>query len=88
MLSVINYVRLLLHTVRSNELHFSETVDGQECNTLHQACNVRDLLEDDMHWTQTLGEAAKLCGSPPRLRDLLAMILYLCAPSDPNELWD
>ena len=38
--------------------HDLRTVNGHICETFREACNKRDLLEDDNHWNATLTEAA------------------------------
>ncbi|GFQ65014.1 ATP-dependent DNA helicase [Trichonephila clavata] len=51
-----------------------------------EACQVRGLLENDEHWNATLEEAAFM-HSPRMLRDLFAVMLQVCAVSNPNQLW-
>ena len=52
-------LRLLLHHVNGpTSFHDLRTVNGHICETFREACNKRDLLEDDNHWNATLTEAA------------------------------
>ena len=48
-------LRLLLHSVDGpTSFHDLRTVIGHICETFREACNKRDLLEDDNHWNATL----------------------------------
>ena len=82
------HLRLLLHTV-PGPTNFDElkTVDGTICQTFHEACARRGLLDDDNHWNQTLQEAT-LCDSPSKIRDMFAIMLHMCSLTDPKKLWD
>ncbi|CAF1021035.1 unnamed protein product [Adineta steineri] len=81
-------VRLLLHTVRGPTSFVAlRTVNGRICETFREACRLHGLLEDDQQWDATMSEAATV-HSPARLRNLFALILTTCAPSDPKQLWE
>ncbi|CAM4988922.1 unnamed protein product, partial [Rotaria socialis] len=45
------------------------------------------LLEDDQQWDATMSEAAA-AQSPARLKNLFALILAVCGPSNPKQLWE
>ncbi|CAF3843595.1 unnamed protein product [Rotaria sp. Silwood1] len=63
------------------------TVNGQICATFREACQLHGLLEDDQQWDATMSEAAA-AQSPVRLRNLFALILAVCGPSNPKQLWE
>ncbi|CAF1390108.1 unnamed protein product, partial [Rotaria sp. Silwood1] len=63
------------------------TVNGQICATFREACQLHGLLEDDQQWDATMSEAAA-AQSPARLRNLFALILAVCGPSSPKQLWE
>ncbi len=48
---------------------------------------MRNLLEDDTHWDATMLEAVA-AQSPVRLRNLFAILLTTCGPSNPEQLWE
>ncbi|EYB87952.1 hypothetical protein Y032_0254g286 [Ancylostoma ceylanicum] len=82
------YLRLLLHTVRGPTSFVDlKTVDGEVCETFKEACQKLGLLEDDQHWDATLSEACLTC-FPSQLRNLFAIIITSCAPSNPQSLWE
>nr|XP_060632277.1 uncharacterized protein LOC132775579 [Anolis sagrei ordinatus] len=82
------FLRILLHTVRGpTSFTFLKTVNGEVCNTFREACQKLGLLEDDQHWNFTLSEAA-LQSSPAQIRNLFAIILTTCYPSNPSGLWE
>ena len=62
------------------------TVDGHLCSTYRDACLQRGLLEDDNVHHLTLEEAS-VGVAPKQLRQLFAVILTHCIPSNPLELW-
>ena len=61
-------------------------MDGILCESFHDACLKRGLLEDDGEWLICLRDAAEIqTGS--QLRHLFATLLLFCAPADPKQLW-
>ncbi|XP_067939446.1 uncharacterized protein [Watersipora subatra] len=81
------HLRILLHKVTGPTLFQQlRTVDGIVCSTFKEACLNRGLLEDDRQWRNTLQEAS-VSDSPSQLRNLFAIILISCNPSDPKQLW-
>ena len=81
-------LRLLLHHVDGpTTFHDLRTVNGHICETFREACNERDLLEDDNHWNATLTEAAATY-SPNKLRYLFAIMMCSCGLSNPKQLWE
>jgi hypothetical protein len=80
------FLRLLLHTVRGpTSFEALRTVNGRICETFREACQLHGLLEDDKQWDATMSEAAA-AQSPARLRNLFALILTTCEPSNPKQL--
>ena len=82
------FLRMLLHTVRG-PTSFSDlrTVNGEVCQTYREACQRLGLLEGDEHWDTTMTEAV-LISSPDQIRNLFAIILTMCSPSNPSGLWE
>ena len=77
------YPRLILHHVDGpTSFHDLRTVNGHICKTFREACNKRDLLEDDNHW-KTEAAATE---SPNKLRYLFAIMMCLCGLSNPKQL--
>ncbi|XP_075425538.1 uncharacterized protein LOC142465468 [Ascaphus truei] len=82
------FLRMLLHTIPGpTSFDALKNVNGQLCETYREACQKLGLLEDDQHWNTTLAEAA-LHSLPVKIRNLFAIILTTCNPSNPNTLWD
>ena len=67
--------------------HDLRTVNGHICETFREACNKRDLFEDDNHRNATLTEAAAT-DSPNKLRYLFAIMMCSCGLSNPKQLWE
>ncbi|XP_076290998.1 uncharacterized protein LOC143214169 [Lasioglossum baleicum] len=81
------HLRMLLYNIRGPTSFASlKTINGVVQPTYQAACRSLGLLEDDEQWHQTLTEAA-VSDSPRKLRELFAIILIFCSPSDPLELW-
>ncbi|XP_029172028.1 uncharacterized protein LOC114941268 [Nylanderia fulva] len=82
------YLRLLLVNVPGpTSFEFLRTVNGQVFNTYQDACRELQLLEDDNHWDLTLADAA-LTSTPNNIRQLFAIILTTCYPSQAHTLWE
>lgn len=64
-----------------------KTFEGRVCETYREVCQLRGFLESDSQWKDTLREAAAT-RSGKCLRELFAVILVSCSPSDPMKLWD
>jgi hypothetical protein len=80
------FLRLLLtDVVGPTSFANLRTVDGV-CSSYREACQARGLLENDQHLQQCLEEAS-VSHSASSLRNLLAIILTACEPSNPLELW-
>ena len=77
---------LLLHTPGATSFEDLRTVDGVLLETFREACASRGLLQDDAEWQNVLVEAAGF-QMPKQLRQLFAIILTHCEPSDPLSLW-
>ncbi|KAG5715601.1 ATP-dependent DNA helicase PIF1, partial [Termitomyces sp. T112] len=82
------YLRMLL-TVVTNATSWADlrTVNGHTYPTYKEACKALGLLEDDAEWRQCLAEAAPI-QSRSALRQLFCTILFHCAPTTPEALWD
>lgn len=81
------YFRTLLMVVKGpHSFDDLKTVDGEICDTYHDACLKRGLLEDDREWEICLQDAADIqTGS--QLRHLFTTLLLFCTPTQPNLLW-
>ena len=82
------YLRLLLKN-RSGSRSFEDlrTIDGELYPTYKAACIAMELLENDMHWDETLGEAASH-SSPASFRLLYCSILLHGEPALPQQLYE
>ena len=81
------YLRLLLLHVRGATSFLAlRTVDDNVAETFRDACSLRGLLQDDTEWHNTMTEASNF-HMPCQLRQLFAVILTHCMPSDPLALW-
>ncbi|XP_043861998.1 uncharacterized protein LOC122756458 [Drosophila santomea] len=82
------YLRLLLVNVPGpTSFEFLRTVNGRVFNTYQDECRELQLLEDDNHWDLTLADAA-LTSTPNNIRQLFAIILTTCYPSQAQTLWE
>ncbi|XP_053597683.1 uncharacterized protein LOC106693515 [Microplitis demolitor] len=70
-----------LYTVHPKQLN------GRVFNTYQDAFRELQLLEDDNHWDLTLADAA-LTSTPNNIRQLFAIILTTCYPSQAQTLWE
>ncbi|GFV66738.1 uncharacterized protein TNCV_1646171 [Trichonephila clavipes] len=79
-------LRMLLNVVQgpTNFLDL-KTIDGQEFETFRQVCEMLGLLEDDNYWDGTMEEAV-LCRSPSQIRELFAILIYICGLSNSLQL--
>ena len=60
--------------------------DGTVCTTFQEACNKRNLLDNDNVWVSTLADAVTT-QSPKQLRYLFAYMLLYCSIDDPVMLY-
>ncbi|XP_063980943.1 uncharacterized protein LOC135164482 [Diachasmimorpha longicaudata] len=82
------HLRLLLVNVPGpTSFKFLRTVNGRVFNTFQDACRELQLLEDDNHWDLTLADAV-LTSTPNNIRQLFAIILTTCYPSQAQTLWE
>ncbi|XP_054734508.1 uncharacterized protein LOC129241988 [Anastrepha obliqua] len=82
------YLRLLLVNVRGpTSFQALRTINGELCATYREACQKLNLLEDDKHWEDTLAVSAVIA-SPHQIRTLFSIIIAMCSPSNPLELWN
>ena len=77
---------LLLHVRGPTSYTDLLTVDNFTCSSFHQACLLRNLLDEDEAYVYTLREAVT-CDMPRQLRRLFAHILLYCDISDPYALY-
>jgi hypothetical protein len=81
------YLRTLLTVIKGpTSWEDLRRVDDVIHSTFYDACLARGLLQDDGEWQQCLTEA---CATHTgyRLRQLFALILRHCEPSEPSSLW-
>ena len=62
------------------------TVRGHLCATYHAACQLLQLLENDLHWDNTLKDSI-ISSSLHQIYTLFAIVLSACFPSNPEDLW-
>jgi hypothetical protein len=81
------YLRILLMIVKGPKSFDNlKSVNGGICETFHEACVRRGLLEDDGEWEICLRDAAEIKTSS-QLRHLFTTLLLFCTPAQPNVLW-
>jgi len=82
------FLRLLLVNVPGpTSFQYLRTVNDILYDTYFDACRKLHLLENDNHWDLTLAEAV-LSSSPHQIRELFAILLTTCFPSEASALWD
>ncbi|XP_019235621.1 PREDICTED: uncharacterized protein LOC109215948 [Nicotiana attenuata] len=82
------YLRLLLMNVRGPKSYEDlRTVNGVECKTFREAAEKKGLLVCDNNLVECMSEAVSY-QMPFSLRQLFAMILIYCNPTNPRELWE
>ncbi|CAM9590319.1 unnamed protein product [Sphacelaria rigidula] len=84
------YIRLLLclvaGTTSSQALRTLD--DGEVCETFHEACRRRLLLQNDGDWNRCLQDAIISQTSTPALRQLFVTLLRCCQVQKPLLLWN
>ncbi|CAB3224789.1 unnamed protein product [Arctia plantaginis] len=82
------YLRLLLVNVRGpKSFAHLKTVNGYQCQTYREACQLLGLLENDSHWDLTLADSV-VSSNAYQIRTLFAIIITTCFPSQPIQLWN
>ncbi|KAG5602925.1 hypothetical protein H5410_034295, partial [Solanum commersonii] len=82
------YLRLLLMNVRGPKSYEDlRTVNGVQYNSFREAAEKRELLLCDNNLVECMSEAATY-QMPSSLRQLFAMLLIYCNPTNPRELWE
>ncbi len=82
------YLRILLtHVTGATSFDNLKTVNGQMCRTFKEACTRLGLLQNDDEWNTCLYEASNM-QTGKQLRHLFAMILLMCQPLVPEQLWN
>ncbi len=82
------YLRILLcNVVGCGSFEELKVVEGFQCETYHQSCIKRGLVQDDTEWVQCLEEAS-LTQFSSSLRQLFAIILIYNTSSNISGLWD
>jgi hypothetical protein len=82
------YLRMLLTVVRgATSFEELRTVDGEVCETFHEACRRRGLLQDDGEWQLCLQEAS-ITQTGSVMHSLFATMLQFCQIGDPCALWN
>ncbi|XP_050059695.1 uncharacterized protein LOC126550985 [Aphis gossypii] len=64
-----------------------KTVNGHQCQTYREACQLLGLLENDSHWDLTLADSV-VSSNAYQIRTLFAIIITTCFPSQPIQLWN
>ncbi|UYV69427.1 hypothetical protein LAZ67_6003542 [Cordylochernes scorpioides] len=81
------YLRMLLHSVRGpTSFAGLRKINGVLCQTYKEACLHLGLLENDQQWHHCIQEAV-LSESPLKIRELFAIILTCCHPTNPQDIW-
>lgn len=84
------YLRMLLHHVRGpTSFESLKMVNGTQLASYEAACIALGLVHDDSHLDKAMDEAV-ITDSPYKLRDLFAVILVFCKPTQQKALylWD
>ncbi|XP_027768140.1 uncharacterized protein LOC107002396 isoform X1 [Solanum pennellii] len=82
------YLRLLLMNVRGPKSYEDlRSVNGVQYNSFREAAEKRELLLCDNNLVECMSEAASY-QMPSSLRQLFAMLLIYCNPTNPRELWE
>ena len=77
------HLRLLLNYVQGpTSFESLRTVDGVIHATFKAACFALELLENDEQWKNALA-GVTVSESPSKLRELFAIIIVFCQPSEP-----
>ncbi|XP_071042241.1 uncharacterized protein [Parasteatoda tepidariorum] len=82
------HLRLLLVNVRG-PTSFQElrTVNHEVCVTYREACRKCNFLENESHWEASMADASNTA-RPQKIRTLFSIILTMCFPSNPKDLWE
>ncbi|UYV70222.1 hypothetical protein LAZ67_7002235, partial [Cordylochernes scorpioides] len=81
------YLRMLLHSVRGpTSFAALRTINGVLCKTYKEACLHLGLLENDHQWHHCIQKAV-LSESPLKIRELFAIMLTCCHPTNPQDIW-
>ncbi|XP_065209902.1 uncharacterized protein LOC135838199 [Planococcus citri] len=82
------YLRMLLFHVRGpTSFQDLKAFDGITYANYKEACNARGLLENDDQWINTMQDAV-LTKHPRNIRELFALIICYCEPSDSLNLYE
>lgn len=77
------YLRMLLHKIRGpTNFNDLKTIDSDLCLTYREACLKCGLLENDNQWEIAMAEGV-VTKSAYQLRNLFAIIITFCNPSNP-----
>jgi len=80
------HLRLLLNYVRGpTSFESLKAIDGVIYANFKTACFAIGLLENDEQWKNALADAT-VSGSLSKLRELFAIIIVFCQPSEPQSL--
>jgi len=82
------HLRLLLNYVQGlTSFESLKAIDGVIHATFKTACFSLGLLENDEQWNNALA-VATVSKSSSKLRELFAIIIVFCPPSEPQSLWE
>jgi len=81
------HLRLLLNYVQGpTSFEILKATGGVIYATFKAACFALALLENNEQWKNALADAT-VSESPSKLRELFAIIIVFCQPSEPQSLW-
>ena len=78
---------LLLYTPGATSYADLRTIDGHECRTFQEACEVRELTSTDVEWEKCLREAAQWA-MPGQLRSLFTTLVVWCCVVSVDRLFE
>ena len=82
------YLRILLHHVKGpTSFESIRTVDGEVCESYHEACVKLGLLLDDKCWENTMKDAETTM-MPRQMRSLFVALLSMNCLDNPVEIWN
>jgi len=82
------HLRLLLNYVQGPTSFESLKATGGVIHaTFKAACFALGILENNEQWKNALADAT-VSESPSKLRELFAIIIVFCQPSEPQSLWE
>ena len=82
------FLRILLHEIKGpTSFNNIRVVEDTQFTTYSETCRALGLIEDDNYLQNAIEEASQ-SECPSQLRNLFAVILTSCEPSNPLGLWE